>query len=444
MQIERTILWQLEQWRQQPDRKPLILQGARQTGKTWAVREFGKRKFQHYVEFNFEKMTDLATIFRNTKDVSRILSQLSLYAEKPINPSTLIFFDEIQECNDALNALKYFCEDAPEYHIIAAGSLLGVALSRGDSFPVGKVNFMTLYPITFKEFLKTVDESSYYFIENFSLSDTFPDFLHNKLTERYRQYITSGGMPEVLTKMIENGGSETIERVQNEILRAYQLDFSKHISPIYIPRIADIWQSIPSQLSKENRKFIYKIVKEGARAREYENALEWLRLAGLVHKIYNTEKPNLPLKAYQDVSAFKIYLSDVGLLRRLADLPAEALLTEHNSLYAEFKGAMSENYILQSLISQLDEVPHYWTSKGTAEVDFIIRYQDIVIPIEVKSAHSVIGKSLSVYNEKYAPKLRIRFSMKSLKKDDNLLNIPLFLSDWLEKWIEMYISIKDM
>jgi len=438
MIIEREIFSKLGAWKDRKDRKPLILQGARQTGKTWAMNTFGERYFAHTAYFNFEEIEELKDLFASTKDVKRLLGQLALFTGAPIVPqSTLLIFDEIQECNDALNSLKYFCENVSEYAVIAAGSLLGTALSKGNSFPVGKVDFLQMYPVTFKEFLAAESPVLYDFIENMEFTDEIPEIIFNRLTEAYRRYQLSGGMPEVVSCLLDNAGTEKVEERLQAILNAYSLDFSKHAATTDIPRITAVWHSISSQLARENRKFVYKLVKPGARAREYEDALLWLQQAGLIHRVFASSKPYLPLSAYDDLSAFKVYLSDIGLLRRLAKLPPEAILSG-NKLFAEFKGAMTENFVLQSLVTQFDVMPRYWTSEGKAEIDFLIQHNVDIIPVEVKSAHSISGKSLSVYNNIYSPKVRIRYSVNNLKKDDNLLNIPVFLVDWTKKILEIY------
>jgi predicted AAA+ superfamily ATPase len=362
-----------------------------------------------------------------------LLGQLATHTSAAIEPQkTLIIFDEIQECNKALNALKYFCEETPEYAIIAAGSLLGVAMSRGDSFPVGKVDFLQMHPLTFKEFLAADAPELWDFVENSSKWEEIPLIIFNQLTESFRRYQVTGGMPEAAAAFLDNKGMECVEQILQNILNAYALDFSKHAANRDIPKITEIWRSIPSQLSRENRKFLYRLVKPGARAREYEDALLWLGQAGLVHRVNASVKPALPISAYDDPTAFKIYLSDIGLLRKLAKLPPEIILN-NSPLYAEFKGAMTENYILQSLVAQFEVAPRYWTSGGKAEVDFIVQDSLEIIPMEVKSANSVAGKSLHVYNEKYSPRQRVRYSLNNLKKDGNLCNIPVFLTDWTKR-----------
>ena len=435
MIIDREIIKQLVAWKSKTDRQPLILKGARQIGKTWILKEFGQRYFDQMVYFNFEEVQELKDVFATTKNVERILGQLALYTNTPILPQkTLIIFDEIQECNDALNSLKYFCENAPEYAIVAAGSLLGVTLSKGNSFPVGKVDFLQMYPVSFKEFLAAESPNLLDYIEQISTIEELPVIVFNRLSESYAKYQVSGGMPQAVAQFLDNKGVGEVDMTLQNILNAYALDFSKHAETKEIPRITSIWNSIPSQLAKENRKFIYKLVKSGARAREYEDALLWLQDAGLVYRVFANKKPSLPLSAYDDISAFKIYLSDIGLLRRLAKLPSDIILNGSN-IYTEFKGAIAENYVLQSLVAQFDVTPRYWTSEGKAEVDFIIQSSHDIIPIEVKSGQAVGGKSLFVYNNLYNPKLRIRYSMNNLKQDGNLLNIPIFLADWTDKLI---------
>lgn len=430
MDLYRTIYDKLKVWKEKSGRMPLLLQGARQTGKTYAMKRFGELNFEYVAYFNFDKDEDLGSLFDNTKSPGRLINLLTLHTDVPILPGkTLLIFDEIQESNKALNSLKYFSEEAPEYAVIAAGSLLGVALSKGDSFPVGKVEFMTLYPLSFREYLAVVDAKMHTFLDMWEQPDLLPQALFNRLSEFYRQYLVTGGMPAVVVSYLSGQGMEQVELLLQNILNAYALDFSKHVESRDIPRITDIWNSIPSQLSRENRKFLYKLVKPGARAREYEDALLWLQHAGLVYRVFANQKPFLPISAYDDLSAFKIYLSDVGLLRRLAQLPSEAIFSG-SPIYTEFKGAVAENYVLTSLISQFPVMPRYWTSVGKAEVDFVLQNQGEIIPIEVKAETRLGGKSLQVYDALYHPDIRIRYSLNNLKQDGNLINIPLFLVDW--------------
>lgn len=436
MKIQRDILEQLRQWKDRDERKPILLKGARQTGKTWVMEEFGKENFEYVATFNFDKTEELAAIFEKTKDITRILKELTLFTNVPIEPGkTLLIFDEIQACEGALNSLKYFAEDAPQYHIIAAGSLLGVAIKKKKmSVPVGKVEILKMYPVTFKEFLYTSDPKIYTFLEGVQTTDPIPEIILNKLSVEFKRYLVCGGMPEAVSALLENEGIQTVEDVLQNILDLYTLDFSKYAQPAEITRINNIWRSLPSQLAKENRKFIYNVVKSGARAREYEDALLWLEEAGLIYRVFNVTKPGIPLSAYQDLSAFKVYVFDCGLLRRLAKLSPEVVLSG-NIGYIEFKGAIAENAVLQALIPQADGLPYYWSSQNRAEVDFLLQHGASIIPIEVKAENRVSGKSLSVYTTKFRPPLRIRYSMNNLKETDGLLNLPSFLADWTYTFI---------
>lgn len=435
MKILRDAQVQLRNWKTSPVRKPLILRGARQTGKTWLLHDFGEAEFENYAYFNFEEQPELKQFFAASRDVRRIIQNLALANGKPIVAAkTLIIFDEIQECNDALNSLKYFCENAPEYHVVAAGSLLGITLSRGSSFPVGKVDFIDVHPLTFSEFLSAADPNLLSFLESIEIIDLIPDFFFSQLLEQFKRYFISGGMPEAAVALLEKQDMALTQRVLQNILDAYALDFSKHADNKMVPKIGYVWNSIPSQLARENKKFLYQTVKPGARAREYEDAVNWLVQAGLVHKIFRTRKPGLPLSAYDDVTAFKLYACDVGLLRRLAQLDPAAI-KEGNRLFVEFKGALSENFILQSLVRHFETMPRYWTSEGKAEVDFIIQTENNVWPVEVKSDENVRSKSLAMYEQLYHPALRIRFSLKNLEYADRLLNIPLFMADYTNKLI---------
>lgn len=435
MEIKRTIRKKLIAWKRAPDRKPLILQGARQVGKTWLLKHFGAAEFDDVAYFNFEEQPDLKQFFENTKDVPRIVQNLSLVHGQPILPQkTLIIFDEIQECNDALNTLKYFCENAPEYAVASAGSLLGVAMSRGNSFPVGKVDFLHLNPVCFSEFLSAADLKLFDYLESIDRIEPLPDIFFHQLVEKLKMYFICGGMPEAIVALLEMQDMERTQQVLQNIINAYALDFSKHAENKEIPKLNHLWSSIPSQLARDNKKFLYQAVRQGARSREYEDALLWLSHAGLVHRIFRISKPGLPLSAYDDLSAFKLYLIDVGLLRRLSFLNPIAI-REGNRLFVEFKGALSENFILQHLIANFEGTPRYWTSGSQAEVDFLIQVKNDIIPIEVKSDESIRSKSLAVYNDLYQPPVRIRYSLRNLKRDDGLLNIPLFMVDYTEKFL---------
>ena len=438
MDIQRDVIKQLLAWKSSEHRQPLILQGARQIGKSWAVQEFGRSYYDHIAVFNFDRHPELASVFQQTKDIKRILRDLAFYTGVPIEAGkTLIFFDEIQECQEALNALKYFDEDAPEYHVIAAGSLLGVALNRqGSGFPVGKVHFMQMHPVMFREYLRAADDVLFSQTETLvTTHDRLPETIFNQLLQHYRSYQMCGGMPRAVSAYLDGLGADAVDAILADTLKAYAADFSKYVGHKDVPRIHEVWRSIPSQLSRENKKFIFRAVRSGARAREYEASLDWLTLSGMIHKIYVSETPAMPLSFYENTTAFKIYLLDVALLRQLAGLPREVVVAQ-GDLFKEFKGAMAENFVLNALLAQGLELPHYWTLQGNkAEVDFIVPHGLEILPIEVKSDERISGKSFSVYNEKYHPTLRIRFSLRNVKRDDNLLNLPIFLADWLGHYI---------
>jgi len=431
--MERRLTESLESWKESRFRKPLILKGVRQCGKTWLLKDFGRRYYQNVAYFNFDEQPELGDFFTHTKDVRRILQNLAIAHGSAISPGlTLIIFDEIQECNAALNSLKYFCENAPEYHIAGAGSLLGIALSKPASFPVGKVDFLSLFPMTFIEFLlANRDRNLADYIRQIDAVQAIPELFHSELREKLKTYFITGGMPEAVHSWVETGDVSAVQGVLTNLLDAYERDFAKHAEKKDYPKLSLIWQSVPSQLARENKKFLYRVVKEGSRAREYEDALQWLTDAELLYKIYRAEKPGLPISAYDDLSAFKVFVCDIGLLRRLSRL-APSAFTEGNRLFTEFKGALSENYILQALLPQLDRLPRYWTDgKNRNEVDFIIQLENDIIPIEVKSSENIDSKSLKAYGELFAAdtKLKVRFSMKNLKLDGNVLNIPLYLAD---------------
>lgn len=438
MRISRDIISTFKEWKDAPMRKPILLQGARQIGKTWAMETFGKESFEYCAKFDFDRQEELKSVFQNTKIPERIIKELALFCDVPIIAGkTLIIFDEIQECEEALNCLKYFCEDAPEYHIMAAGSLLGVAVKkRRMTVPVGKVRVIRMYPLSFKEFLRASDIHTYEYIEQLTAIEKLPEIIINKLKLEYRRYLVCGGMPDAACAMLENQGMENVDAILQDILDLYELDFAKYAEPREIPRIHAIWHSLPSQLAKENRKFVYKVVKPGARAKDYEDALLWLEDAGMIYRINNITRPLFPLSAYEDLSAFKLYACDCGLLRRLAKLPS-SIIVSPTANYTEFKGAMAENAILQSLMPILRrEVPFYWSPDSRAEIEFVIQWNDEIIPIEVKAENCVSGRSLSVYKEKYAPKHRIRFSFLNLQYNCGMLSCPSPMADWLPSLLE--------
>ena len=437
--MERKIINDLLKWKDSPYRKPLILKGVRQVGKTWILKEFGRRYYENTAYFNFDENEDYKQFFETTKDVSRILQNLMLASGEKILPGkTLIIFDEVQDCPKVINSMKYFCENAPEYHIACAGSLLGIALAKPSSFPVGKVDFMHIDPMTFSEFLvANGDENLAKYMESVDTIEPIPDAFFHPLYEKLKMYYVTGGMPEPVLMWTQNRDTGAMQHSLSGIIDAYERDFAKHPDTKKFPKISMVWKSIPSQLARENKKFIYKVVKPGARAREYEDALQWLVDARLVHKVYRSSAPGLPIAAYDDLSAFKIYLVDVGLLRRLSQL-APTVFGEGNRLFTEFKGALTENYVLQTLIPQFEVAPRYWTQTNPPyEVDFLIQRENDIFPIEVKSEANTTSRSLKKFKELFPDKvkLRIRFSLDNLKLDGDMLNIPLFMADQTDRLI---------
>ena len=432
--MKRFIVDKLIKWKNSKYRKPLILKGARQVGKTYILKEFGKENYDDIAYFNFDHDTDLYNLFVNSKEPKRILEQLAFIYGKAIIPGkTLIFFDEIQECPDALNSLKYFQEEANEYHIVCAGSLLGIRLSH-TSFPVGKVDFMNLYPMTFSEFLIADNcENLVDYMKSIEKIENIPDIFFNMLEEKLKAYFIIGGMPEAVYSWVNEKNVEMVNRIQTNILQAYENDFSKHVKNNEANKISLIWNSIPSQLTKENKKFLYQTIKQGARAREYEDALNWLNDANLIYKVYNVNKVGLPLKAYEDLSSFKIYMNDVGLLRRMSNLDSKIII-QGNKLFEEFKGAYAENFILNMLTYLYENTPNYFIF-DRYEINFVIQNKNEIIPIEVKANKSTNNLSLTRYNERNENKISIRFSMNNLIQNEKIINVPLFLVEYIEKFI---------
>lgn len=433
MKIKRDIVADLLAWKDSRRRKPLVLQGARQVGKSWILKAFGAECFDNVVYFNFDTMPELKADFVRTKRPTELVKVLEMTCGEKILPEkTLIVFDEIQECNEALNSLKYFCEDAREYAIACAGSLLGVALNRdGASFPVGKVDFLTLYPLSFSEYLRAVDSELSASYEMIDGSMPVPEVLHGRLTDAYKTYLMIGGMPEVVSDYADNRDWKAVQDIQDGILKSYSLDFSKHINNKDIPRVFQVWNSLQDQLAKEDRKFRYADIQKGARAREYEAAIEWLCLSGIVHRVNAVETPRIPLSAYSKSNAFKLYMNDVGLLcRKFSLLPQTAM--SGNRLFTEFKGILSENYVMQSLVRQYGNSIFYWTSGNTAEVEFVLQMNDDIVPVEVKSDNNIKAKSLAQYRQKYAPSLSLRLSTRNLRRDKDLQNIPLYLVEKIQ------------
>jgi len=439
MDIRRDLLDDLKKWKSSRYRKPLVLQGARQVGKSFILQQFGEQCFENYCYVNFDFEKEHKAEFAKTKNPARLVDYLVSVKGMNISPEkSLIIFDEVQECNDALNALKYFNEQMPEQAIVCAGSLLGVALKRqGASFPVGNVDFLTLYPVSFKEFLALHNEKLFLFLEQYVAANqwnTIPEIIHTQLIESYKIYLCCGGMPEAIVRYLENRDWEEIDIVNNQILTAYTLDFAKHIDNKDIPRLHRLWHNIQDNLAKEDRKFRYSLIEQNARAREYENAVEWLILSGLVHRVYEVQTPRLPVASYKNSSAFKLYLADAGLLRTKFRLDPGTVI-KGDQLFVEFKGILTENYALQSLVRQFGSEIFYWTSGNSAEIEFLLQKSNRIIPIEVKSALSVKSRSLSEYRKKYAPELSIRFSLKNVEKNDDLINFPLYMADWVNHFI---------
>lgn len=422
----RSAMAELNKWKAMRDKKPLIIRGARQVGKTWLMKEFSKLAFAKTVYISFDNNQRMKELFSSDFDMGRIVTGLELYAGQKIDPAnTLLIFDEIQEVPQALTSLKYFNEDRPEYQIMCAGSMLGVALHHGTSFPVGKVMFLDLYPLSFTEFLIAMGNERYVeLIHNgdFDMMTTFRQTYIDML--KYYYYV--GGMPEAVLHFTQNKDFNAVREIQQRILSAYEQDFSKHAPNEAVPRIRMLWGSISAQLAKENKKFIYGLIKKGARAKEYELALLWLTDCGLVHKVHRATAPGIPLKAYEDLKAFKLFMLDVGLLSCMVRLNQGTLL-DGNELFKEFKGALTEQYVLQQLKTMRGLETYYWTNnRGNAEIDFLVDNGSHIIPIEVKAELNLKAKSLRTYCEKFQPKLSIRTSMADYKKEGCLLNLPLY------------------
>lgn len=427
--MERLLISQLLKWKEKRGRKPLILEGARQVGKTWLLKEFGRKYFKDVCYINFEKSDALESIFANDLSPQFIIEQLSIFHGKLIKPeSTLVIFDEVQEMPRALTSLKYFCEEAPEYAICCAGSLLGIALHEGTSFPVGKTNFLHLYPLSFKEFLLANDEQMLVdYIEKGNRNITA---FEPRLLDYLKKYMIIGGMPAVVNEWLDTKDFNKVGLVQKQLIAAYQKDFSKYAPIQMVEKIRYVWNSIPSQLAKENKKFVYGLVREGARAREYEDAIMWLCDAGEIIRTHNVTKPDVPISAYSDLKSFKVFLLDVGLLRSMSGVSPKVIL-EGSRIFEEFKGALTEQYVCQELqqFSDTLQTNYYWTSSATSEVDFIISDGLDVFPLEVKAGVSMNAKSLRLYKEKFSPKWAIRTSLLPYerKEESSSINIPLYM-----------------
>lgn len=426
--MKRTLTEALLSWKNDSERKPLIIKGVRQCGKTYLLKEFGNEYYEDVAYFNFEENEALGKVFENDFDVNRILFDLGLYLGRTIKAQkTLIIFDEIQVCSRAITSLKYFCENAPEFHIACAGSLLGIALNKPTSFPVGKVDFLNLYPMSFSEFVRANGEDVLAdYIEAYNGDIAVSELVGSKLSMLLKQYYVTGGMPEVVLTWCNTHDIEKVEIVQQRIIDSYELDFAKHAPIKDFPKLTAIWHSIPEQLARDNNKFIFGHVKKGWRSKDLEDALEWLIDAGLAYKVCRIEKPFMPMSSYAEPTVFKLYMADVGILRKLSKLPYEVIL-ESSPTYVEFKGAMTENYVLCELIKSADKEPYYWNSGNSAEVDFVIQCGKEIVPIEVKSEKNVKAKSLAEYRKKYQPAVSVKTSMRIETTGKEVLNIPLYL-----------------
>lgn len=423
--MRRTATQQLYKWKESKDRKPLILLGARQVGKTWLLQDFGKRAYKKCAYVNFEDNDMLRNVFQNDFDISRIITSIQWSTDVEIDKDTLIILDEIQEAPRGITALKYFCEKAPEYHIAAAGSLLGIAMHKNASFPVGKVDFMHLYPLSFIEFLNAVGEESMasrISAEDWQILTSFRPKFENRL----RQYYFTGGMPAAVSSFAKDGDLSKVRSIQSAILESYERDFSKHAPAIEVPRIRMVWRSVPAQLAKENKKYIYGLLKEGARAKDFELAIEWLKDAGLIYKVNRCKKAQLPLTAYEDFSAFKIFLSDIGLMCAMSNVPPQSILNG-NVLFSDFKGALTEQYVLQQLKTSSTLSIFYWSAENSrGEIDFLVQDAEKIIPIEVKAEENLQAKSLRFFVERNKGLHGIRLSMSPYREQDWMTNIPLY------------------
>lgn len=423
--MRRKAIEELYRWKASADRKPLIVQGARQVGKTWLMKEFAKEAYKKCAYVNFEDNDMLRQLFEHDFDIQRIINSIQWTTGVTIDTDTLIVLDEIQETPRGITALKYFQEKAPEYHVMAVGSLLGIAMHHNDSFPVGKVDFMYLYPLSFFEFLEAVGEKRMVDLLMSKDWQTITMF-RAKFEERLRQYYFVGGMPAVVAAFAEDGNLERVRTLQNGILDSYERDFSKHAPAIEVPRIRMVWQSIPAQLSKENRKFIYGVVKEGARAKDFELAIEWLKDAGLIYKVNRCKKGQMPLAAYEDFAAFKIFMSDIGLMGAMSKLPPQSLING-NALFTDFKGALTEQYVMQQLKTSSKLSVYYWSADSSrGEIDFLVQRDSDIIPIEVKAEENLQAKSLRSFIDKNPELHGVRLSMSPYREQDWMTNYPLY------------------
>lgn len=422
--MQRNALYNLIEWKSDPERKPLILRGARQVGKTWLMKEFGKSQYTNFVYFNFDEDDALKSIFTTNKNPDRIIELLSLIAGEKILPGeTLIIFDEIQECPEALNALKYFREKANEYHVVAAGSLLGTLLAQPKSYPVGMVNLLDISPLTFDEFLAATDPALYTYYESIQNGQQIEEIFHNRLTEAYYYYLIIGGMPECVASWLKYKDPARISEIQHELISIYENDFSKHNGKVNSGRILMVFRSIVSQLAKANEKFMYGAVREGGRARDFEEAIEWLVSAGMLNRVFNVSKPEHPLSAFDKLDQFKLFMFDTGLLKHMAGIDNAAILLKSDY---QFKGPLTENYVLQQLHNQFPVAPRYYSDRS-GEIDFILQNGTEVVPVEVKGGEDKSAPSFKRYISEYHPAHAIRFSLRGYRKDGAFTNIPLYL-----------------
>lgn len=423
--MQRTIMAELIRWKTKRNRKPLLLKGARQVGKTWLMKEFGSKCFKNTAYLNFDSGGRVSRIFNEDYDIRRILQLINIETGVKVEPQeTLIIFDEIQEVPRAISALKYFCENAPEYAVIAAGSLLGVSIHEGVSFPVGKIDLLEVHPLSYVEFLKAVGEEA--LAEPIESADyEAMNAFSDKYIHWLKLYYYIGGMPEAVKDYVENGDIYEVREIQKRLLELYENDFSKHTPGQELARIRLVWNSIPLQLAKENKKFFFGQIRQGARAKDFELAIEWLLDCGLITKVYRVSKPSVPLKAYTDFAAFKIYLLDVGLLGAMSDLDARSIL-EGNELFLEFKGALAEQYVLQQIVAETDYTPYYFSPSSHSEIDFLVQKEGMVVPVEVKAEDNLHAKSLKAYWEKYKPANVVRTSMANYRQEAWMVNLPLY------------------
>ena len=425
MVMERAVYQRLKSWKTAKGRKPLLLRGARQVGKTYSLKAFGRNEFKSVVYLNFERNKDLGSLFQRDLAPRRVVRDLELYASAKIFPDSLLILDEIQECPEALNSLKYFCEDAPEYHVAAAGSLLGVKLGQ-QGFPVGKVDLIDITPLSYLEFLAAINQGELAgLVQTRDVAEPLPEAFHQRLLDHLRAYFFTGGMPAVVANYAEHQDFDQVRKLQNDIVDTYQLDFAKHAPKDQVVKIATVWGIVPAQLAKENRKFMFSAIAKSARASAYEQALQWLLDAGLIHKSLNTLSPELPLKGHADPHAFKIYLLDVGLMGATFGVPP-VMTIRGDELFSSYRGALTENFVAQELVAHGHKPLYYWTSNGRSEVDFLVPYGTEAIPLEVKSGTSTKHKSLHVYGERYGSSKLSRATQLNFKSDGKIVNYPLY------------------